>query len=87
MITDWVGGVQIGENIDYVILEWPLKWMKSKLFGQTGLWIMDHGRMDKHGSRNIILEGEEKKSRHTFWFVSWNRSVLEWICNFNGQNN
>ena len=24
MITDWVGGVQKGQNLDYVIFEWPL---------------------------------------------------------------
>ena len=24
MITDWVGGVQKGQNIDYVIYEWSL---------------------------------------------------------------
>ena len=25
MITDWLGGVQKGQNIDYVIFEWSLK--------------------------------------------------------------
>ena len=30
MTTDWVGGVQNGQNIDYVILEWPLSEQNSK---------------------------------------------------------
>ena len=33
MITDWVGGVQKGQNIDYVIYEWSLSTLLEETNG------------------------------------------------------
>ena len=31
MIPDWMGGVEAGQNVDYVILEWSLRAVDSFL--------------------------------------------------------
>ena len=60
MITDWVGGVQNGQNIDYVILEWPLRqYPHISYFLVCTKW--DKERLDIGRARNFYFTWSQKQ--------------------------